>query len=157
MRVKTVMQDDIYATLAKFEAYSKELATKTLIQQNARNYSEPEPYIYTNYSLKEDSSYQLEETLIECIKMTQLNFEKLNRHQETVLSNMETSFENLEIQLGQISIQLALKLRSSGNFYENILDSPRDAEFERAVKQECEEMGPKRSNSSRASSSIRRG
>lgn len=51
---------------------------------------------------------------------------------------MEISFEKLEMQLGQISSQLALKLRSSGDFYENLFDSPRDAEFERQVKQECE-------------------
>lgn len=70
--------------------------------------------------------------------MIQRNSEKLNRHQETVLSNMETSFKKLEMQLGQISSQLALKLRSSEYFYENILDSPRDTKFDRKVKQECE-------------------
>ena len=106
------MQDDIYATLEKFEAYSKELIAKTLIQQNARNYSESESY--TDHSWEEDSSYQLEETLTQFIKMTQLNFEKINRHQETMRSDMETSFENLEMQLGQVSSQLALKLRSIG-------------------------------------------
>lgn len=51
---------------------------------------------------------------------------------------METSFEKLKMQLGQISSQLALKLRSNGNLHENILDSPRDMEFEREVRQECE-------------------
>lgn len=51
---------------------------------------------------------------------------------------METSFENLEMQLGQVSSQLILKLRSSGGFYENMLDSPGDVEIEREVKQECE-------------------
>ncbi|CAL5195526.1 unnamed protein product [Lathyrus oleraceus] len=66
--------------------------------------------------------------------MTQLSFEKINKHQETVISDMETSFEKLEMQLGQISIQLALKLKSSGDFYENMLDSPRDSEIEREVK-----------------------
>lgn len=51
---------------------------------------------------------------------------------------METSFEYLEMQRGQISSQLALKLRSSGEFYENMLYSPKDVEIEREVKQECE-------------------
>lgn len=69
------------------------------------------------------------------INMTQLNFDKINKHQETVQSNMEICFENLEMQLGQISNQLALKLRTDGYFYENILDIPRDADFEREVKQ----------------------
>lgn len=61
--------------------------------------------------------------------MTQLNFEKINRHQETVRSNMETSFKNLEMQLGQVSSQLALKLRSSEDFYENMLHSSSDTEI----------------------------
>lgn len=47
---------------------------------------------------------------------------------------MEISFKILEMQLGQVSSQLALKLRSSGDFYENMLGSPRDAEIEREVK-----------------------
>ena len=51
---------------------------------------------------------------------------------------METSFENLEMQLGQVSSQLTSKLRSSGDFYENMLDSPGDAEIKREVKQECQ-------------------
>lgn len=42
------MQDDVYATFAKFEFYAKELAAKTLILENARNYSQPESY--TNHS-----------------------------------------------------------------------------------------------------------
>lgn len=42
------------------------------------------------------------------------------------------------MQLGQISSQLAIKLRSSGHFYENMLDSPIDKEIEREVKQEIE-------------------
>lgn len=40
---------------------------------------------------------------------------------------METSFKNLEMQLIQVSCQLILKLRSSEDFYENMLDGPRDA------------------------------
>lgn len=86
-------------------------------------------------------SSQLEETLIQFIKMAQFNFEKIDRHQETVRRNMETFFENLEMQLNQISSQLALKLKSSGDFYKNMLDSPRDAEIEREVKHECEVFG----------------
>ena len=39
------MQDDVYPTFSKFEAYAKELATKTFILDNVRNYSELEPYI----------------------------------------------------------------------------------------------------------------
>lgn len=109
------MQDDIYATLKKFKAHSKELPAKTLIQQNARNYSEPEPY--TDNSLEEDSLFQLEETLTQYIKMTQHNFKKINMHKKTMRSNMETFFENLDMQLGQISSQLTLKLISSGEFY----------------------------------------
>lgn len=48
------MQKNIYATLIKFEAYSKELTAKTLIQQNARNYSDLK--LYTDHSWEEDSS-----------------------------------------------------------------------------------------------------
>lgn len=72
------------------------------------------------------------------IKMIQLNFEKINKHQETVRRKMETSFDNLEMQLGQVSSHLALKLIPSEDFYENMLDSTRDAEIEREFKQECE-------------------
>lgn len=45
------MKDKIYASLAKFEAYSKELAEKTLIQKNVRYYLELEPYINIEHSL----------------------------------------------------------------------------------------------------------
>lgn len=38
------------------------------------------------------------------------------------------------MKLGQISSQLALKLSSSGDLYENVLYSPRDAKIEREVK-----------------------
>lgn len=55
-----------------------------------------------------------------------------------MLSNKETSFEKLEIQLGQISSKLILKLRSGGDFYEKMLDSPKEEEIEIEVKQECE-------------------
>ena len=79
--------------------------------ENARNYSEPELDI--GHSWEEDSLSYLEETLTHFINMTQLNFEKLNRYQETVLNNMETSFEKLEMQLGEISSQLA----SNGDLY----------------------------------------
>lgn len=79
--------------------------------------------------MDEDSSSQLKETF---------NFEKIKRHQEIVRRNIKTSFKNLEMQLGQIFSQLTLKLRSSGDFYENIFDSPKDMEFEREVKQKCE-------------------
>lgn len=112
------MQDDIYATFTKFEAYAKELAAKTLILKNDINYSEPEPYI--DHSWEKDSSSQHKETLTQFIKMTKLNFEKINRHQETVQINMETSFENIEMQLGQVCSQLVSKLRSNGYLYENI-------------------------------------
>ena len=50
---------------------------------------------------------------------------------------MEVSFENLAMQLGLISSQVALKLRSSGNFNENNLDTPRDKEIGQKFKQEC--------------------
>ena len=52
------MQDDVYATFAKFEVYAKELAAKMLILENAINYSELEPY--TDHSWEEDSSSHLE-------------------------------------------------------------------------------------------------
>ncbi|XP_050875687.1 uncharacterized protein LOC127079332 [Lathyrus oleraceus] len=130
-KVKTIMQDGIYATLVKFESYSKELAAKMLILENARNYSDPEPYINTDHLWEEESSSQLEETLTQFINKTQLNFEKINRHKETVCRNMETSFENLEI-------QLALKLSSSGEFDGKVLDSPKYREIEREFKQECD-------------------
>lgn len=67
-KVKTIIQEDIYVTFSKFEIYSKEPAIKTLIQQNARNYSEIVPY--TDHSWEEDSSSQLEEFLNQFIKMT---------------------------------------------------------------------------------------
>lgn len=50
--VETVMQDDIYASLTKFEVYAKELATKMLGLKNDINYSEPESD--TGHSLEED-------------------------------------------------------------------------------------------------------
>lgn len=59
--VKTKIKNKIYANLTKFEAYSKKLAAKTLIQENASDYSEPEPYINIKYSWEEDLSSQLEE------------------------------------------------------------------------------------------------
>lgn len=113
------MQDDVYATFVKFEAFSKELAAKMLILENARNYSEPEPYINTYHSWEEDSSSQLEESLTRFIKM-------------------ETSFENLVMQLGLVFSQLALQLSSSGEFDGKVLDSPRDKEIEREFKKKCE-------------------
>lgn len=68
------MKDDVYAIFAKFEALSKEIAAKMLILENARNYSESEPYINTDHSWEEDSSYKLEESLTMFIKITQINF-----------------------------------------------------------------------------------
>lgn len=70
--------------------------------------------------------------------MTQLNFEIINRLQETVRSNMETSFENLVMQFVLVSNQLALKLSSSGSSMKKNLDSPRDKEIKREFKQEYE-------------------
>lgn len=77
------MQFEIYANLAKFKTYIKEVASKTIILKNARNYLEPEPYIKTDHSWENDTSSQLEKTLTQIIKMTQFNFEKISRHQET--------------------------------------------------------------------------
>ena len=95
------MQDNVYATFIKFEAYAKELAAKMLILKNARNSSELEPD--TDNAWEEGSSSQLEESLTQIIKITQLNFERINMLQETVRSNMETSFENLAMHLGLVA------------------------------------------------------
>lgn len=40
MRGKDIHAFEVYANLAKFDAYSKELAAKTLILENMENYSE---------------------------------------------------------------------------------------------------------------------
>ncbi|XP_050875779.1 uncharacterized protein LOC127079442 [Lathyrus oleraceus] len=63
---------------------------------------------------------------------------KINRKKETLQRDMEASFENLTMQLGLVSSQLALKLSSSGEFDGKVLDIPEDKEIEREFQQECE-------------------
>ena len=64
------------------------------------------------------------------MKITQTNFWKIKRQQETLQRDMEASFENLVIQLGLVSSQLTFKLRSNGDFSGNNLYSPRYKEIE---------------------------
>lgn len=80
---------------------------------------------------------EVEETLTQFIKITQIIFRKINRLKETLQRDMEASFENLVMQLGLVSSQLALKLSSSGEFDGKILDSLGDKENQREFKQEC--------------------
>lgn len=70
------MQDETSAILANFKAYTKEFAAKTLVLQNARNYSELESYVNIKHSWEGDSLSQFEKTLNHFIKITQINLWK---------------------------------------------------------------------------------
>ncbi|KAK2354353.1 hypothetical protein QL285_091885 [Trifolium repens] len=65
----------------------------------------------------------LEDTLTQFIKMTQSNFETMRINQETSNENHKASIKNLEVQIGQLSKQMASS--SSGGFVGNTCENPR--------------------------------
>ncbi|KAK2431143.1 hypothetical protein QL285_029409 [Trifolium repens] len=65
----------------------------------------------------------LEDTLTQFIKMTQSNFETMRINQETSNENHKASIKNLEVQIGQLSKQMASS--SSGGFEGNTCENPR--------------------------------
>ncbi|KAK2358323.1 hypothetical protein QL285_095517 [Trifolium repens] len=65
----------------------------------------------------------LEDTLTQFIKMTQSNFETMRINQETSNENHKASIKNLEVQIGQLSKQMASS--SSGGFVGNTCENPK--------------------------------
>ncbi|KAK2361486.1 hypothetical protein QL285_086628 [Trifolium repens] len=65
----------------------------------------------------------LEDTLTQFIKMTQSNFETMRINQETSNENHKASIKNLEVQIGQLSKQMASS--SSGGLVGNTCENPR--------------------------------
>ncbi|KAK2441832.1 hypothetical protein QL285_013078 [Trifolium repens] len=65
----------------------------------------------------------LEDTLTQFIKMTQSNFETMRINQETSNENHKASIKNLEVQIGQLSKQMASS--SNGGFVGNTCENPK--------------------------------
>lgn len=68
----------------------------------------------------------MEDTLYNFIKVTQNNFDQINKNYEEMSTNQDASIKNMEIKIGQLSRQIVALPRSNGVFIGNTVENPKN-------------------------------